>query len=163
MLKFLHRDLIPFISERPAFIKMVDMSDNIIEINNGYILQVNPNNLFASVIKFKKGGTNMATKTILKAKPKFEAIFDELNARKAELDSKKEIALNEAIAKATADVEADFANEAEIINNMLAEITEEEVIEVEDEEIVANDETSENGAVVENTNDEQPANNAQIF
>lgn len=109
----------------------------------------------------------MATKVITKAKPKFEAIYEELLARKEELYSKKEIALDEAIAKVTAEVEAEFADEELTIDNMLKGITIEETVEVEDEcEKAAEDfavETIEPEISEENVAVEQPVNNAPIF
>lgn len=154
------------IPERPAFMQLVEAPTETL-INDGYILQIDKENLSVNIIKLKKGGERtMATKVITKAKPKFEALYEELIARKEELDSKKETAINEAIAKVTAEVEAEFASEELTLDNMLKEVTVEETIEVEDEpeatEVVGEEtvaEVAEENVAVEG----QPVNTAQIF
>lgn len=154
------------IPERPAFMQLVDTPTETL-INDGYILQIDKENLSVNIIKLKKGGEKtMATKVITKAKPKFEAIYEELIARKEELDSKKEVAINEAIAKVTAEVEAEFASEELTLDNMLKEVTIEETVEVKDEvdetEVVDEEtvaEVAEENVAVE----EQPTNATPIF
>lgn len=151
--------------ERPAYVQFIDMTPNI--IIDGYILQIDTKKLSANIIKLKKGGEKtMATKVITKAKPKFEAIYEELIARKEELASKKEVAINEAIAKVTAEVEAEFASEELTLDNMLKEVTVEETVEVEDEpestEVVGEEtvaEVAEENVAIE----AQPVNTAPIF
>ena len=155
-----------FFDDRPVFMQMIDNVSNEIALGDDYILQIDIDNLSANIIKLKKGGKNMATKVITKAKPKFEAIYEELLARKEELNSKKEIAIKEAIAKATTDVEAEFASEELTLDNMLKEVTVEETVEVEDEveetEVVGEEtvsEVAEENVAVE----EQPVNTTPIF
>lgn len=59
---------------------------------------------------------------MVKAKAGFENIFAELNNKKEQLTADKERAKEEALAK----VEADFATDEQLIDNLLAQVSEEE-------------------------------------
>lgn len=103
--------------ERPAFTQTA--VENEPPTINGYTLRVDLEKKTASIIdKQEKGGrTHM-----VKAKAGFENIFAELNNKKEQLTADKERAKEEALAK----VEADFATDEQLIDNLLAQVSEEE-------------------------------------
>ena len=115
--------------ERPAFMRIVDFEQR--DINEGYILQIDEKNMSASIIKLNKRRSSSMIKTVVKALEGFETIFDELNAKKVNLEADKEVAIQEAIAE----VVAKFAENAERIDKAIETISITEEIEVPDEEI----------------------------
>ena len=70
-------------------------------------------------------------KTVVKALEGFEKQFEEVSAKKAQLDEEKANAKELALAK----VDADFAEKARIIDNVLELLSETEEIEVPDEPV----------------------------
>lgn len=123
------RNLIANIPERPAFMKLVDFKQQ--ENNEGYTLQLDPENPPASIINLNKRRRVSMIKVEVKALEGFENIFDELNAKKANLEAEKEVAKQEALAQ----VEARFAENAERIDRAIETISVTEEIEVPDEEL----------------------------
>ena len=123
------RNLIANIPERPAFMKLVDFEQQ--ENNEGYTLQLDPENPPASIINLNKRRRVSMIKTEVKALEGFETIFDELNAKKANHEADKQVAIQEAIAQ----VEEKFAENAGRIDRAIAEVSVTVEIEVPDEEL----------------------------
>ena len=123
------RNLLANIPERPAFMKLVDIVQQ--DYNEGYTFQLDPENPPASIINLNKRRRVSMIKVEVKALEGFENIFDELNAKKANLEAEKEVAKQEALAQ----VEARFAENAERIDRAIETISVTEEIEVPDEEL----------------------------
>lgn len=170
MLKFLRTDIKDFCipEEHPAFVQFMDRP-NIIQISDDCILQIDNENLFVNIIKTKKGGkTNMTTKIVRVAKPRMEEYFEEFKNRKEKLEEKKVLAIEEAVKKVTEEVELEFAQEAETLDKLINDVSEEKEIEVEEEpvetvpteEVIESEEPVE-GNTVSDIPVEQPVN--QVF
>lgn len=164
----LDRLMVTNIPDRPPFMQIVDR-ENSIALNTGYILQIDDERLFVNIIKFKKGGEkNMTTKIIRVAKPRMEEYFEEFKARKDRLEERKTLAIEEAVKKVTEEIELEFNEEANTLDKLINDVSEEKEIEVE-EEPVEPVETEEVSATTEQTEEnvvndvpvEQPVN--QIF
>lgn len=74
-------------------------------------------------------------KTIVKAKKNFETLFESVNQMIAEFEEKKAKAIEVAIAQ----VEEDFKADKETLDNLFAQVSETEEVEVPDEEEVSED------------------------
>lgn len=114
---------------RPAFTQMVEERQPIID---GYTLQVNNVDLSASIINLKKGGNKSMLKKVVKALEGFEELYDKVSEMKANLEVEKE----EAIKVAVAEVEERYAEKSAKIDEVFAQVSETEEIEVPDEEEV---------------------------
>ena len=123
------RHFIANIPERPAFMKLVENRQQ--EYNEGYTLQLDPENPPASIINLNKRRRVSMIKTEVKALEGFENIFDELMAKKTSLDAEKEVAIQEAIAQ----VEERFVETAGRIDRAIEQVSVTEEIEVPDEEL----------------------------
>lgn len=126
----MHRQPFVYFDNRPAFVQIVDIKQPSF---NGYTLQIDLENLSASIINLKKGGKVSMFKTVVKALEGFEKQFDELNEMKANLENDKEIAKQEALAE----VDRKFEQRQSQIDKALETVSVIEEIEVADEEIVA--------------------------
>lgn len=154
------------VPEQPAFTQFVDKSD-FIPLNNDYILQIDNKCLFVNIIKLKKGGEkDMKTEIVRVAKSRMEEYFEEFKARRAKLEEKKTLALEEAIKKITEEIELEFAEEASTLDKLINDVSEEKEIEVKEESVeavemeeVANEEIEEN--IIPEVTAEQPVN--QVF
>lgn len=128
--------------EHPAFVAMFDLD---VENDCGYTLLFDENQLHASIIILKKGGTCLMKKAI----DGFEHLYAELLEMKGNLESRKEAEK----AKALEEVERRFEIESNQIDKAIDSVTKEveepveETIDnaevVEEVEIVA-EETSDN-------------------
>lgn len=123
------RNLLANIPERPAFMKLVDFEQQ--ENNEGYTLQLDPENPPASIINLNKRRRVSMIKTEVKALEGFENIFDELMAKKTSLDEEKQVAIQAAIAQ----VEERFVETAGRIDRAIEQVSVTEEIEVPDEEL----------------------------
>lgn len=123
------RNLIANIPERPAFMKLVHFEQQ--ENNEGYTLQLDPENPPASIINLNKRRRVSMIKTEVKALEGFENIFDELMAKKTSLDEEKQVAIQAAIAQ----VEERFVETAGRIDRAIEQVSVTEEIEVPDEEL----------------------------
>lgn len=98
-----------------------------------------------------KGGKRSMIKEVVRPEEGFEAIYDELLAKREGLDAEKEIAKAEALAK----VEEAFAGRQEKIQKAIDAISVVEEVEVEDEDELVEEAASEevmgeyNGEVAE--------------
>ncbi len=113
------------IPDRPAFMKIVE---NRQQDYGGYILQLDIDNLSASIINFKKGGNKtMAVKTVVRVKDGFEDVYALL------LDKKD---------KVEEDVKKLVQERLDKIETMISDCTYTEEVEVPDEEVVEEETTN---------------------
>lgn len=124
---------------RPAFTQMVEERQPLI---NGYTLQINNVDLSASIINLKKGGNKSMLKKVVKALEGFEELYDKTSEMKANLEVEKE----EAIKVAVAEVEERYAEKSAKIDEVFAQVSVTEEIEVPDEEEVVEPVAEENVA-----------------
>lgn len=116
--------------DRPAFTQIVEESQLTI---NGYTLQLNPIDQTASIINLKKGGNKSMLKKVVKALEGFEDLYDKVSEMKENLEAEKQ----EAIKIAVAEVEERYAEKSAKIDEVFAQVSETEEVEVPDEEVVA--------------------------
>lgn len=114
-----------FLEDRPAFVQIVEKQPLL--IINGYTLQIDVENLSASIIKLKKGGNKIMLKQVKKAKQGFEEIYAQLLKMQDNLED---------------EVRKLVEQKQEEINKMIDDCTYTEEVEVPDEEVVETDETS---------------------
>lgn len=115
------------IDERPAFTRFGEFKFD--QVDDGYILQLDVDHFSANIIKLKERRNGIMIKTIVKAKEGFEELYDKV----VEMKENHETDKNEAIKVAIAEVEAKFAEKADEIDKVLAELSTTEEVEVEDE------------------------------
>lgn len=116
------------IIERPAFMQIIDVDQE--QIYDGYTLQIDYDNLSASIIIQKKGGKNIMVKTVEKVKEGYEQIYNDVIAYEQHLEEK---------------IRQQMADDLERVKVLKAQCVETVEIEVPDEE-----ETTEEVTVDEN-------------
>lgn len=116
------------IIERPAFIQIIDVDQE--KIYDGYTLQIDYDNLSASIIIQKKGGKNTMIKTVEKVKEGYEQIYNDVIDYEQHLEEK---------------IRQQMADDLERVKVLKAQCVETVEIEVPDEE-----ETTEEVTVEEN-------------
>ena len=116
------------IIERPAFMQIIDIDQE--KIYDGYILQIDYDNLSASIIIQKKGGKNTMVKTVEKVKEGYEQIYNDVLDYEQHLEEK---------------IRQQMADDLERVKVLKAQCVETVEVEVPDEE-----ETTEEVTVEEN-------------
>lgn len=116
------------IIERPAFMQIIDVDQE--QIYDGYILQIDYDNLSASIIIQKKGGENTMIKIVEKVKESYEQIYNDVLDYEQHLEEK---------------IRQQMADDLERVKVLKAQCVETVEVEVPDEE-----ETTEEVTVEEN-------------
>lgn len=116
------------IIERPAFMQIIDIDQE--KIYDGYTLQIDYDNLSASIIIQKKGGKNTMIKTVEKVKEGYEQIYNDVLDYEQHLEEK---------------IRQQMADDLERVKVLKAQCVETVEVEVPDEE-----ETTEEVTVEEN-------------
>lgn len=126
------------LDDRPAFVKIIKSSNDILELD-GFVVMITDFN--SCNINLKKGGKHSMIKTVVKALEGFEKLYDEVSEMKANLEADKA----EAIKVAVAEVEDRYAEKSAKIDELFAKVSVTEEIEVPDEvtEDVVTEETEE--------------------
>lgn len=105
------------IIERPAFMQIIDIDQE--KIYDGYILQIDYDNLSASIIIQKKGGKNTMIKTVEKVKEGYEQIYNDVLDYEQHLEEK---------------IRQQMADDLERVKVLKAQCVETVEVEVPDEE-----------------------------
>lgn len=104
--------------DRPAFVRIIEHEQ---EYNmDGYTLQIDYDNLSASIIISKKGGTGSMLKTVEKVKAGYEQIYNDVLAYEQSLEEK---------------IRQQMAEDLERVKTLKAQCVETVEIEVPDEEV----------------------------
>lgn len=115
--------------ERPAFTQKGEFK--LTEKENGYILQLDVDQMIASIINLKKGGNRAMVKTIRVAKEGCEEFYALALKYKENFEAEKKAAIDEAIAG----VEARFADKAAQIEKFYIDASDEKEIDEPDEDV----------------------------
>lgn len=107
------------LQERPAFMQIVEL-DQQVEIYDGYTLQIDYDNLSASIIISKKGGKGSMLKTVEQVKAGYEQIYNDVLAYEQSLEEK---------------IRQQMAEDLERVKTLKAQCVETVEIEVPDEEV----------------------------
>lgn len=107
------------LQERPAFMQIVELGQQE-EIYYGYTLQIDYDNLSASIINLKKGGIGSMLKTVEQVKAGYEQIYNDVIAYEQSLEEK---------------IRQQMAEDLERIKTLKAQCVETVEIEVPDEEV----------------------------
>ena len=110
--------LIMYIEEKPAFMQTVELIQE--DTFYGYTLQIDYNNLSASIIISKKGGIGSMLKTVEQVKAGYEQIYDDVLAYEQSLEEK---------------IRQQMAEDLERVKTLKAQCVETVEIEVPDEEV----------------------------
>lgn len=105
------------IIERPAFMQIIDIDQE--KIYDGYTLQIDYDNLSASIIIQKKGGKNTMIKTVEKVKEGYEQIYNDVLDYEQHLEEK---------------IRQQMADDLERVKVLKAQCVETVEVEVPDEE-----------------------------
>ena len=107
------------LQERPAFMQIVELGQQE-EIYYGYTLQIDYDNLSASIIISKKGGIGSMLKTVEQVKAGYEQIYNDVLAYEQSLEEK---------------IRQQMAEDLERVKTLKAQCVETVEIEVPDEEV----------------------------
>lgn len=108
-----------YIKEKSAFMQIVELNQQE-EIYDGYTLQIDYDNLSASIIISKKGGTGSMLKTVEQVKAGYEQIYNDVLAYEQSLEEK---------------IRQQMAEDLERVKTLKAQCVETVEIEVPDEEV----------------------------
>lgn len=109
-------------TERPPFVRFIKNYDGTIVNVDGYILQIDINNLSASIINLKKRGNMSMVKTVEQVRQGYEKIYEDVVEYEKNLEER---------------VRQQMANDLERVKAMKQQCLEIVEVEVPDEEIVA--------------------------
>ena len=107
-----------YIKEKPAFMQIVELDQE--DTFYGYTLQIDYDNLSASIIISKKGGIGSMLKTVEKVKAGYEQIYNDVLAYEQSLEEK---------------IRQQMAEDLERVKTLKAQCVETVEIEVPDEEV----------------------------
>ena len=110
--------LIMYIEEKPAFMQTVELIQE--DTFYGYTLQIDYDNLSASIIISKKGGIGSMLKTVEQVKAGYEQIYNDVLAYEQGLEKK---------------IRQQMAEDLERVKTLKAQCVETVEIEVPDEEV----------------------------
>lgn len=108
-------------TERPPFVRFINYDGTIVNVD-GYTLQIDINNLSASIINLKKRGNMSMVKTVEQVRQGYEKIYEDVVEYEKNLEER---------------VRQQMANDLERVKAMKQQCLEIVEVEVPDEEIVA--------------------------